>query len=237
MAAWIRLSPDASSAHMDRLALKGKRFGRLHVLRRVGSSVWGKTTWLCRCDCGARTTVVGCSLVRGNTASCGCTHSEREDIATRFWRHVRKGKGKDACWIWTASLTRSGYGQFNVDGRPRPAHRIAWTLRHGAIPRGKLVLHDCPKRDNRRCVRHLFLGTQKDNAQDAAWKGRLWMQRHPERVRRGADSATSKLSHEQRRAICRAFYALRNLFALHYKVKQETILAAWLGWNFDPKRR
>jgi hypothetical protein len=49
---------------------------------------------------------------------------------------------------------------------------MAFELRHGfKIPDGMLVCHKC---DNTKCVNpaHLFLGTNKDNAQDSIKKGR-----------------------------------------------------------------
>ena len=51
------------------------------------------------------------------------------------------------------------------------AHRVAWVLYRGKIPRGKKVLHRC---DNPPCCNpeHLFLGTQADNVADMVTKGR-----------------------------------------------------------------
>ena len=56
--------------------LTGKQFGRLTVLRRSGSSNNGNATWWVRCDCGVEKEVLGCSLIKGATTSCGCYFSE-----------------------------------------------------------------------------------------------------------------------------------------------------------------
>lgn len=89
----------------------------------------------------------------------------------RFWSKVRK---VDECWVWTASASHDGYGAFGVGGRKGGmvrAHRFSYSLTHGPIPDGKMVLHRC---DNRRCVNpnHLFLGDAKSNGEDMAKKDR-----------------------------------------------------------------
>ena len=90
---------------------------------------------------------------------------------TRFWSKVNLGSYKE-CWDWNASLQTAGYGQISIDGTQRSAHRISYLITYGTIPKGLCVLHRC---DNKKCVnpQHLFLGTHKDNAIDAARKGRL----------------------------------------------------------------
>ena len=88
----------------------------------------------------------------------------------RFWSNVRRSRG---CWLWTGpDDTRYGYGRF----RRMAAHRVAWELTNGPIPDGKHCLHGC---DNPPCVNpaHLFLGTHRNNMEDAARKGRLHVQR------------------------------------------------------------
>ncbi len=88
------------------------------------------------------------------------------ELSAYFWGRVEVG-GPDDCWHWIGS-TIHGYGDFSLG----KAHRVAWKITFGKIKDGLFVCHDC---DNRRCCNpnHLFLGTCKDNADDASKKGRL----------------------------------------------------------------
>lgn len=54
----------------------GERYGRLVVIGRADNA-GGRTTWLCRCDCGGEKVVRGESLHAGLTQSCGCLRRER----------------------------------------------------------------------------------------------------------------------------------------------------------------
>lgn len=86
-----------------------------------------------------------------------------------FWRHVTKG---DGCWEWDGYRgPTQRYGRFSLKGRKYKAHRFAWQIFYGAVPRGLHVLHKC---DNGFCVRpeHLFSGTHRDNMHDMFRKGR-----------------------------------------------------------------
>lgn len=92
----------------------------------------------------------------------------------QFWSKVNRTEG---CWLWAGSKrSEMGYGSFVVRGRSFAAHRVSWELTHGPIPPGLKVLHKC---DVPACVNpdHLFLGTDKDNHQDKAAKGRHWQQK------------------------------------------------------------
>ena len=50
----------------------GKKFGLLTVIEKVGTNDNRATLWKCRCDCGNEAIVLGLTLTRGATASCGC---------------------------------------------------------------------------------------------------------------------------------------------------------------------
>ena len=54
--------------------LKGQKFGRLVVIKRVKPK--HPTRWLCLCDCGKTSKVVAHSLMSGRTTSCGCFASD-----------------------------------------------------------------------------------------------------------------------------------------------------------------
>ena len=77
----------------------------------------------------------------------------------------------DQCWVWAKSR-RGLYGAFVYMGKQVYAHRWSYEIFNGPIPEGFYVLHRC---DNPPCVNpmHFFLGTHKDNTQDAIKKGRL----------------------------------------------------------------
>lgn len=90
------------------------------------------------------------------------------NIQKRFWEKVSKTEN---CWNWLASLDKDGYGKIKFLGKNRRAHRMAWILINGKIPKGLYVLHKC---DRPSCVNpaHLFLGTNEDNMKDMIKKDR-----------------------------------------------------------------
>lgn len=79
-----------------------------------------------------------------------------------------------ACHMWTGTrIPKRGadYGTLWCRRVNVRAHRLAWMIERGAIPRALFVLHRC---DNPPCVNveHLFLGTHDENMRDKQIKGR-----------------------------------------------------------------
>lgn len=93
---------------------------------------------------------------RGGLFSIGELGMAEED---RFWSFVTK---TDTCWLWTSYINSRGYGYVPKNGTSRAAHRIAYELVIGPIPKGLEIDHLCRVR---RCVRpdHLEAVTTKEN--------------------------------------------------------------------------
>jgi hypothetical protein len=75
------------------------------------------------------------------------------------------------CIIHSGSyfIDKSGKPRARIGGRH--AARVLWERKFGPIAKGLYVCHKC---DDGMCVNldHIFIGTQKDNMQDAVKKGR-----------------------------------------------------------------
>lgn len=87
----------------ESLALKGKRFGRLKVLKRVPNIMGHSSLWLCRCDCGKQKEVLGKNLnnKKAPTISCGCFQREMH-FTHRHW-------GTPEYWAYWNMLQRCYY--------------------------------------------------------------------------------------------------------------------------------
>lgn len=118
-------------------------------------------------------------------------------VQTRFWKFVQK---TNACWNWTGASLEKGYGRIGIGKSIILAHRLSYLIHLGEIPVGMLVCHTC---DNPRCVNpdHLFLGTHKDNFDDARRKNRIatgdrhGLRLHPERAACGNNNGTHTCPH------------------------------------------
>lgn len=66
------------------------------------------------------------------------------------------------CWLWTASVSTKGYGQFRIAGRLYQAHRLGFEHWNGPIPADRVIDHVC---NTPACVNplHLRLSTGTAN--------------------------------------------------------------------------
>lgn len=90
-----------------------------------------------------------------------------ESIKGRFESFIEKNNDT-GCWTWTGSKNY-GYGQIRIEYKTFHAHRVAWMLYKGDIPKDLIVRHKC----RGKCVNpeHLELGTRKDNRNDMVRDG------------------------------------------------------------------
>lgn len=127
--------------------------------------------------------------------------NRREEL---FWRKVGPPNDR-GCRLWTGVPDRKGYGASCFKGLSTAAHRVAFLLAFGLLPKDRVVMHEC---DEPLCCNpaHLRLGTQAENMADMWRKGRGKIQ-HLHFV--GEAHGRAKVTDEQVRAI-RAEYARGN---------------------------
>jgi hypothetical protein len=110
-----------------------------------------------------------------NSSNAPPPKSLSKGLRRRFWWFFKfvTVAGPKGCWCWTGPRfnSRQEYGRITVNGVSMPAHRFAYELFRGPIPKKMLVCHSC---DQQVCVNpdHLFLGTHQDNMADMVAKQR-----------------------------------------------------------------
>lgn len=78
---------------------------------------------------------------------------------------------KNGCHEWIGTIGSNGYALISINGKNAIVHRLLYKQKYGDIPNALMVCHKC---DNRKCInlKHLFLGTAKENTQDMIIKNR-----------------------------------------------------------------
>ncbi len=115
------------------------------------------------------------------------------------------------------STSKLGYVQIQIggrNGRKAYLHRLAYEAYYGISIKGRTVMHNC---DNPRCfnAKHLSLGTQADNMQDKALKGRA------KGVNKGESNGRATINESTARAIyttAGTYNAIAEQFNVSYKV-------------------
>ena len=154
--------------------------------------------------------------------------TRKKNPEENFWPKVLK---TETCWLWLAAVDKDGYGKFSVtlarDGVPfraktpqryMRAHHFAWSVVHGEVPRGMILMHSC---DTPACVNpaHLSVGTPEANYADSCAKGRNTRgDRNPRAKLREADVLAIRASQENGISLAR-----------HYGVTNSTISAVRSG--------
>ena len=115
-------------------------------------------------------------LICKNALCVNPDHLVTGDKALFLMKIQKLSEKNGGCWVWTGTLDRRGYGVIQLSEPIRhqvKAHRYSWELFTGRpVPSSRIqVCHTC---DHPYCVNphHLFLGTNQDNIDDKAQKGR-----------------------------------------------------------------
>ena len=95
-------------------------------------------------------------------------------LKCRVSAYIDKSGGPAACWPWTKTTHKFGYGIVSLGkGKIANAHRLSWMMAHNVevLKRTDFVCHTC---DNPICCNpnHLYLGTQRTNVADMQTRGR-----------------------------------------------------------------
>ena len=113
-----------------------------------------------------------------------------------------------------------GYTRIMINGKHERLFRIIFEKENGKIPENMVVRHKC---DNPACcnIKHLEIGTQKDNVADMINRGRS-LKGKPNTKIRGRNNNNSKLNETQVIEIYNSKLSSRKL-AMKYNVSRATI--------------
>ena len=73
--------------------LKGKRIGKLIVIKVNNKDSRGRYNWMCKCDCGNTKNIASSSLVQKKTLSCGCLRKKNKIWSTEEEDYLKNNFG------------------------------------------------------------------------------------------------------------------------------------------------
>lgn len=108
----------------------GRKYGRLHVIRKDVDNQGKSIKYICKCECGNEVSVIRENLIKGHTRSCGCLkeeiikagahkiHGMSKTRIYRIWKDMRRrcnnpsrinyhrygGRGINVCEDWNTNF-------------------------------------------------------------------------------------------------------------------------------------
>lgn len=85
----------------------GQKFGKLTVESLSDMRKHGQKTYVCICDCGGTSVVLGANLRKGNTTSCGCSRKNKCSLRMSELNY-RHGETNSKLWrTWKGVVERT----------------------------------------------------------------------------------------------------------------------------------
>lgn len=139
----------------------GQVFGRWTVICRVENNADKGAQWMCRCECGTERIVLGRTLHRGTSQSCGCR-----------WRDLALARTGTKSPGWKGGRCKTSSGYVLVHAPEHPTAQVA-----GYVPEHRLVMEKTLGRylGPEETVHHIN-GVRTDNRPENL---ELWSSRQP----------------------------------------------------------
>jgi len=165
--------------------LVGWRSGRLTVLRRHSENgPQGQPRWICKCECGGESVVIGQALRQRRIKSCGCLtpgaffkKNGRIPLTQERLKELLHYDGKSGIFTWRITTSRQSLAGdragsvgldnhriISIDQSLYRAGRLAWLYVHGEFPRALIDHINGVPTDDRIC--NLRLATPRQNARN-----------------------------------------------------------------------
>lgn len=141
------------------------------------------------------------------------------------------------CWLWQKFVhpEPNPYGSAYAFGKNWRVHRLAYFLWKGPLPDdGRVVCHEC---DVKHCCNpdHLFIGTEKENMQDAAAKKR-WSRQHQTHCKQGheftPENTATKMQRGKPARVCKRCALIKTRLAIGWtREEAETLPVVGRGYR------